>query len=725
MNFLTPQLAAITAAVAIPALLILYFLRLRRNTVEVSSTLLWKKAIEDLQANAPFQKLRNNILLLLQLLALLATLLAIAQPQIAANISKGNKHVILIDRSASMQSLDGDPQNFGSKTRLQAAKDSALELVDSLREAGPLGGKSDEAMVITFDLAGERLVNFTTNKAELRDAIRSIEAVDTPSKLADAFVLAKAYSKPTVLENVGIVTGPPAVIHVYSDGRLPDSIEAQPDPDDQVLYQALGAGDAWNIGITALRAERSFDDPTKISIFVGVQSTSPKPISVDVELQLDGRTARVEPLRLPAATPDDGGNSVARPGAGANAAAAPSPSSKNQPVAGDVLPQVGGVVFPIERPDGAVATIRLRIPEPAEGQSGDALPLDNNGYIVLPPARRMAVALVTDGNFMLQRALTDDPAASMAAYNLAKPVKLLRTAEAQAFLSSKEAAEYDVVILDRWLPEIEVAGKKVKGLPAGRTLALGVTPALPLGVNVLGEEKGLSIFTTWRRDHPTLRGVNLENVKMLGIPKTSVPRDVPVAVLAESTAGPAILEATDIDRKSIILTFDFLKSDWVFDSFAYFFARTLDYFARGATADKANPLQPGETLSERLPRGVSAINVTTPDNRTVDLVQTAGGDVNFAPVHKVGYYTLQWTGPLGPTDVEVNNKSRRALAANLLDQSESQVATRPTLALATQVVAATKPGEGPGTLNLWPYLLALCCGVLLVEWFIYNRKVSL
>ena len=102
-----------------------------------------------------------------------------------------------------------------------------------------------------------------------------------------------------------------------------------------------------------------------------------------------------------------------------------------------------------------------------------------------------------------------------------------------------------------------------------------------------------------------------------------------------------------------------------------------------------------------------------------------GGDVNFAPVHKVGYYTLQWTGPLGPTDVEVNNKSRRALAANLLDQSESQVATRPTLALATQVVAATKPGEGPGTLNLWPYLLALCCGVLLVEWFIYNRKVSL
>ncbi len=40
MTFLTPILAGIAAAIAIPALVILYFLKLRRRDVEVSTKLL-------------------------------------------------------------------------------------------------------------------------------------------------------------------------------------------------------------------------------------------------------------------------------------------------------------------------------------------------------------------------------------------------------------------------------------------------------------------------------------------------------------------------------------------------------------------------------------------------------------------------------------------------------------------------------------------------------------
>ena len=79
-TFLNPWFAAAAAALAIPALLILYFLKLRRRELAVSSTFLWKKSIQDLQVNSPFQKLRRNLLLLLQLILLALLLLALARP---------------------------------------------------------------------------------------------------------------------------------------------------------------------------------------------------------------------------------------------------------------------------------------------------------------------------------------------------------------------------------------------------------------------------------------------------------------------------------------------------------------------------------------------------------------------------------------------------------------------------------------------------------------------
>src|SRR5437763_8339654 len=114
MNWL-PALAA--AALAIPALLILYFLKLRRREMLVSSTLLWRKAIQDLQVNAPFQKLRRNLLLLLQLLLLLLLTLALSRPVANVTPTAGKMTVIIIDRSASMSATD-----INAKSRLEEAK---------------------------------------------------------------------------------------------------------------------------------------------------------------------------------------------------------------------------------------------------------------------------------------------------------------------------------------------------------------------------------------------------------------------------------------------------------------------------------------------------------------------------------------------------------------------------------------------------------------------------
>src|SRR3954449_7785230 len=98
-SFLNVLPAAIAAGIVVPSLLLLYFLKLRRREMPVSSTLLWRKAIQDLQVNAPFQRLRRNLLLLLQLILLALLCLALSRP--VANYTPGaaKLSVILIDRS--------------------------------------------------------------------------------------------------------------------------------------------------------------------------------------------------------------------------------------------------------------------------------------------------------------------------------------------------------------------------------------------------------------------------------------------------------------------------------------------------------------------------------------------------------------------------------------------------------------------------------------------------
>ena len=78
MNFLAPF--AFFFAAAIPVVIAFYLLKRKRVVKLVSSTLLWQKFLAETQASAPFQRLRHNWLLILQLLMLILVICALARP---------------------------------------------------------------------------------------------------------------------------------------------------------------------------------------------------------------------------------------------------------------------------------------------------------------------------------------------------------------------------------------------------------------------------------------------------------------------------------------------------------------------------------------------------------------------------------------------------------------------------------------------------------------------
>ena len=718
MTFATPLIAAIAAAIAIPSLIILYFLKLRRRDMEVSSTLLWKKAIQDLQANAPFQKLRNNILLILQLIALLIALFAIAQPEFRGRGAGAGRQIILIDRSASMSADDGlvgvggsdaaagtVPENAKKALRLDIAKKKALELINGLREPSLFDDTAEEAMVIAFDSAAEVRQTFTSNKAELRRAVEGITATDAPSLLEPAFEIARAYTgtkkfEDQVRENAGFVPGgTPATFHIFSDGRLPDADKVKTTKGiDTVIYHALGDENAVNIGITSLRAERSFDNPARVNIFIGLQSTDTARRTVSIEPAIDGTALGIYDTQICEAVRS----------AGAEAAGE---DNKDAVAKTSITPGLGGIVLPLDRPEGGVATVRLTTSGP------DVLSRDNIAYLNIPPAKRLSVVLVTKGNLYTETALRG---MNLSQFEVKTPEQF------QQMLDAGQTAQYDVFVFDRWLPEVKAGEKgRAPGLPPGRSLVLGAVPPPPLGL-VDGGVGDPGVIVDFQRDHPALRLSGLDKINITKTRKVSVEPETPVKVLARDQNGPALAEIADSATLALVVPFDVGETDWPFDSgWVLFLARSVIYLSETQSGVLSEGVRVGETLATRLPPGSTEVRLAPPDGAQTMLEAASDGTVSYGPIQRTGIYTVSWSGQATALDTESGGRAQRPIAANLLDPAESDLGTVPLLFMGSAEVQANPDREVNLTRKLWPWLLLGALAIVMLEWYVYNRKVAI
>src|SRR5262249_51247695 len=134
---LAPWLALILLLLPL-LILLLYFLKLKRKPIQVPSTFLWKKSIEDLHVNSLFQWLRENILLLLQILVILVLIYSVLGIRFHGGSSHGKHYILIIDNSASMGATDVSP------SRLDWAKEEAIKEIDSAED-------DDYGMVIAFN----------------------------------------------------------------------------------------------------------------------------------------------------------------------------------------------------------------------------------------------------------------------------------------------------------------------------------------------------------------------------------------------------------------------------------------------------------------------------------------------------------------------------------------------------------------------------------------------
>jgi Ca-activated chloride channel family protein len=340
MPFTTPL--ALLGLLFVPAVIAMYLLKLRRDEAVVPSTLLWTRLVADIEANAPWQKLRRSLLLLLQLLLVIALALLAARPFLERPAGLARDIVLVMDTSASMAATDVVPD------RLTAAKQVAIEALKDL----PTGGK---VSVIAADRSARIVVNESKDLSRVRQAIEGIPVTQSRGDLGDALELASKLA----------ARSGDAQVLVATDAALVSRPAAQVKAPIKVL--AVGR-ERKNQAIVALAVRTSPSAVTR-SVFVSVANLDLVGAARRLELWGDDRLLEVRDVRL-------------------------DPQARSDVIIDDLPREVGTV------------EVRLVGADPALTAAPDQLVVDDRAWAVVPPDRKRLILVVGEGDPYLETALS-------------------------------------------------------------------------------------------------------------------------------------------------------------------------------------------------------------------------------------------------------------------------------------------------------------------------------
>ena len=253
MQFLNP--AAFYLFGVIPIVVALHFLKLRRHTRLVPSILFWLSTDEDRRANVPFQRLRNLLLPLLQVLFLLLLILSVARPALRRPGFMPGKAILIVDNSASMSSKEM------GQTRLTLAKQKAQQYI---KETSARGG-----MMLMVTSSPETYIQqaFTTDTLKLHQAIENIAQTHVSRNLRPVFDAAARYADS------------PQNRIVFISGTFENL------PDISLPVQEIGVGGtAENVGIVRFSVETLVG---RYEVLVGIQNFTDTPTELDVQLSVE------------------------------------------------------------------------------------------------------------------------------------------------------------------------------------------------------------------------------------------------------------------------------------------------------------------------------------------------------------------------------------------------------------------------------------------------------
>lgn len=260
------SLAGLWFGLTLPVIILMYLLKRKYVDTNVSSHLLWNRVLREMEANKPWQKLRNNALLLLQLAAAAMLVMALMQPFFwSRNVMKGHL-VIVLDRSASMNAQAGGSEGL-------SLLDIAKKRIEQL-----LAERDNASEVTLITIGGQPVVEFSRESVfgKMEEVVRSIEPYYGTSAYTEAISLASALTR----------ADKDASVRLFTDGQWPETgggvsfqvpigveeLKQSAEPNNVSIVQFGIKGDAGQSAASGVAVIKNWGDipmPLEASVYAG------------------------------------------------------------------------------------------------------------------------------------------------------------------------------------------------------------------------------------------------------------------------------------------------------------------------------------------------------------------------------------------------------------------------------------------------------------------------
>lgn len=199
--------AGLWFGLALPAIVIMYLFKRKYLDTIVPSHLLWDRVLRNIEANRPWQKLQNRLLLWLQLLAAALLVAALMLPFVWVQGGRQGHTVIIADTSASMSAV------WGAAERDKDMQDTNLDrMKKQLREDIDGMSSGQEVTLLKLGSQPQVLLSREKDKNALKKAVSELSADYGKAAYRETLSLASALTR----------NDPEASVAIYTDGQWPD-----------------------------------------------------------------------------------------------------------------------------------------------------------------------------------------------------------------------------------------------------------------------------------------------------------------------------------------------------------------------------------------------------------------------------------------------------------------------------------------------------------------------